>query len=124
MKRIKQMLVALGIVTGIGMIAMPQVSAVDVFPGCEGTSDSAVCGAKDKDNVNSLIKTIVDVLLFILGAISVLVIIGAGIMYATSAGDAARVKKAKDTLMYAVIGLVVALLAYGIVSFVLTQIGK
>lgn len=123
MKRIKQMIVALGIVTGIGMVAMPQVSAVDVFPGCSGTSNSSVCGSTG-DNANTFIKSLVDTLLFILGAISVLVIIVAGIMYATSAGDAGRVKKAKDTLMYAVIGLVVALLAYGIVNFVLTQIGK
>lgn len=123
MKKLKQMLIILGIITGFGMVAMPTASAVDVFGGCEGASDSAVCGAKG-DDANSFIKTLVDTLLFILGAISVLVIILAGIMYATSGGDATNVKRAKDMLLYAVIGLVVALLAYAIVGFVLGQIGK
>ena len=123
MKRIKQMLVVLGIVTGFGMVMMPQVSAVDVFPACNGVTDSSVCGAKDKDKADSFIKNLVNILLYILGAISVLVIIVSGIMYTVSGGDASNVKKAKDTL-YAVVGLVVAILAYAIVNFVLTMLIK
>lgn len=123
MKKFKQILIVMGIVTGFGMVAMPTVSAVDVFGPCVGVSDSAVCGAKG-DDANKFIKTLVDTLLFILGAVSVLVIIVSGILYATSGGDAANIKRAKDMLMYAIVGLVVALLAYAIVNFVLTQIGK
>lgn len=64
------------------------------------------------------ITSVVNVMLFILGAIAVIVIIIAGIMFTVSAGDPARAKKAKDAILYAVIGLVVALLAYAIVNFV------
>lgn len=64
------------------------------------------------------ITSLVNVMLFILGAIAVIVIIIAGIMFTVSAGDPARAKKAKDSILYAVIGLVVALLAYAIVNFV------
>jgi uncharacterized membrane protein YjfL (UPF0719 family) len=47
-----------------------------------------------------------------------MIIIG-GFMYVLSAGDQAKVTKAKDTVLYAVIGLVVTLLAFSIVKFVL-----
>ena len=50
-----------------------------------------------------------------------MIIIG-GIQYSTSAGDSGKVKKAKDTILYGIIGLVIALLAFAIVNFVLTQI--
>jgi hypothetical protein len=50
------------------------------------------------------------------------VIIFGGIRYVTSTGDSSRVKAAKDTVTYAVIGLIVALLAYAIVNFVLTNL--
>jgi hypothetical protein len=45
-------------------------------------------------------------------------IIYGGIRYTTSAGDSSHVKAAKDTILYAVVGLVVAILAYAIVNFV------
>ena len=47
-----------------------------------------------------------------------MIILG-GISYATSQGDPGKVKKGKDTILYGIIGLVVALLAYAIVNFVL-----
>ena len=50
-----------------------------------------------------------------------LIIIG-GVTYMTSSGDAGKVKKAKDTILYGVIGLVVVALAYAIVNFVITGI--
>jgi glucose uptake protein GlcU len=63
-------------------------------------------------------QKIVSTLLFILGILAVIMIIVGGIRYVTSAGDASRVKAAKDTVMYSVVGLVVAILAYAIVTFV------
>jgi hypothetical protein len=88
------------------------------------------CLQKGSDNVNGAgaggglkledgIKTVVNVLLFVLGAIAVIMIIIGGIRYSTSNGDANATKSAKDTILYAVIGLIVAILAYAIVNFVL-----
>lgn len=65
------------------------------------------------------ITNIVNILLFVLGAIAVIMIIIGGIRYATSNGDASSTKAAKDTILYAVIGLVVAILSYAIVNFVI-----
>ena len=54
------------------------------------------------------------------GILSVIMLIWGGILYTTSSGDSNKVTTAKNTIMYAVIGLVVAIFAYAIVNFVLT----
>lgn len=63
-------------------------------------------------------KVISNTLIGLVGAIAVIVIIFGGFRYVTSTGDAGRIKQAKDTILYGVIGIVVALLAYAIVRFV------
>ena len=86
--------------------------------------------AKGKDTQGSLFgdgsedgifKTISNVLLFIIGAISVIMLIIGGIRYTISGGDQTQVTAAKNTILYAVIGIVVALLAFALVNFVLTS---
>ena len=59
------------------------------------------------------------VLLFIIGAISVIMLIIGGIRYTLSGGDSGNVTAAKNTILYAIIGLVVAFLAFAIVNWVL-----
>ena len=71
--------------------------------------------------VEGALKTVVNVLLFIIGAISVIMIVIGGIKYTTSNGDSSAVTSAKNTILYSVIGLVIALMAYAIVNFVLGQ---
>lgn len=70
----------------------------------------------------SIFTTVVNVLLFIIGAICVIMLIWGGIRYTTSAGNAASVTAAKNTIMYAIIGLVIAFLAFAIVNWVLGAI--
>lgn len=77
------------------------------------------------DNVISFdnaIESVVKTLLFIIGAASVVMIIYGGFRYVTSAGEASAVKSAKDTIMYAVVGLVIALVAWGIADFVINAL--
>ena len=81
-------------------------------------------GTGAPDNVtedDGLIKKVVNLLLWAIGIISVIMIIIGGIRYATSNGDSNQVSAAKNTIMYAVIGLVIAIFAYAIVNFVLFQ---
>lgn len=66
-------------------------------------------------------NTITNVLLFLIGAVSVIMLIIGGIRYTISGGDSAAVTSAKNTILYAIVGIVVALLAYAIVNFVLTS---
>ena len=81
-------------------------------------------GTGAPDNVtedDGLIKKVVNLLLWAIGIVSVIMIIIGGIRYATSNGDSNQVSAAKNTIMYAVIGLVIAIFAYAIVNFVLLQ---
>lgn len=75
-------------------------------------------GASLWDTVN----TILNVVIGVLGMVTVAMIVLGGVYYVTSMGDSGKVKKAKDTIMYGVIGLVVALLAFAIVNFVLSSV--
>ena len=119
MKRINQMIIALALVLGgLSLVAPATVSAVNVFDVCPvDGSGGAVCANKD-DKAHPFIKTVVNTLLFIVGAISVIVIIIGGLMYTVSGGDSGGVTKAKNTILYALVGLTVAFLAYAIVNYV------
>ncbi len=119
MKKWKQLATAFAVIVGVGAATLPvaEVSAINVFKGCSGSS-SQVCASTGNENATNLAQDITNTLLFILGIVSVIMIIVGALRYVTSAGDASRIKAAKDTIMYSVVGLVVALLAYGIVAFV------
>lgn len=69
-------------------------------------------------DVKSIVLAVVNWLLFAVGVIAVIMLIWGGIKYATSAGDSNKVTSAKNTILYAVIGLVVAVLAFAIVNFI------
>ncbi|MDR2063573.1 MAG: pilin [Candidatus Nomurabacteria bacterium] len=68
------------------------------------------------------VTAIINTVLIVIGLISVAFLIYGGVQYTTSAGQAEKVKNAKNTIMYAIIGLVVAILAFAIVNFVLGRI--
>ena len=108
---------------GLGLLeTAPQVAASsatdEVIKGINSTGQND--GTKLKDGI----KTVTNVLLFVLGAIAVIMIIIGGIRYTTSNGDSGQVTSAKNTILYAVVGLVIALLAYAIVNFVVDTFVK
>lgn len=63
--------------------------------------------------------TITNMMLFVLGALSVIMIIVGGFKYILSGGNSSAVTGAKNTILYAIVGLVVAMFAYAIISFVI-----
>lgn len=65
------------------------------------------------------VKVILNAVFAVIGVVAVVMIILGGVTYTTSQGDPSKVKKGKDTILYGVIGLIVALLAFAIVNFVL-----
>ena len=124
-------LVALTLTTVFGFVG--NVDAIDCPAGSlrgEGADVKSIseCNiAQEHAGSNDLMGTIniaINVVLGVLGLLAVIVIIYGGFMYTTSAGDASKIKKAKDTIMYGVVGLVIALLAYAIVNFVVSSIFK
>jgi hypothetical protein len=73
-------------------------------------------------NVNSIIKTVINVFSFVVGVVAVIMIIVGGFRYITSGGDSGNISSAKNTIIYAIIGLVVVALAQFIVQFVLNKV--
>lgn len=71
---------------------------------------------------SGVITTITNTLLFVVGALAVIMIIVGGIRYATSGGNASNVTAAKNTILYAIVGLIIAFLAFAAVNWVLGAI--
>ena len=69
-----------------------------------------------------IFNRITSILLFIVGAVAVIMLIFGGIRYIVSGGDQNNVTAAKNTILYAIIGIIVALLAYAAVNFVTTSL--
>ena len=139
MKKIKLSLAALLTLfslAGSAIVPVSQVAGDTVGLGdvkketCSHTGGTVVEGdhggfreCKDvKNGVVQTIQKIINILLFIIGIIAVIVIIIAGIMYATSGGNSEQVNKAKNAILFAVIGIIVAVMAYAIVGFVTQNI--
>lgn len=84
----------------------------------ENTNCSQV-GDEAEDNVNDLVTDIINVFSVVVGIVAVIMIIIGGFRYIVSGGDSGKVGDAKNTILYALIGLVIVALAQFIVRFVL-----
>jgi hypothetical protein len=101
-------------------LAQPALASV-VDEGIDGGAAAAKSEDQSADlfGAGGIFRTITNVLLFLIGAIAVIMLIIGGIRYTISGGDSTAVTSAKNTILYAVIGIIVALLAFAIVNFVL-----
>jgi hypothetical protein len=119
---------------GIASVAHPasDVAAVNLVEDfCSDTnSEPELCKTKQADaesgvlGENGIATKIVQTIVFVTAAISVLVIMIGGFRYIISAGDSSGIEGAKNSIIYALVGLVVAVLAQVIVSFVLVNFGN
>jgi hypothetical protein len=109
---------------GVGLFATPAVMAIDPF--CTDKAnmgsvawEAAGCNETATDQVGSSVSNIIKIAIGVLGLVAVVVIIVGGVSYMTAAGDPSKLKKAKDTILYAVIGLIIAALSFAITDFVI-----
>lgn len=117
----KKLLPYIAILITSGFMLLAPMTAVEAQGGAAGEMrrGADTTGTQGGQDVDQIIQTVVNVLFFILGAVAVIMIIWSGIRYVTSAGNATAVTSAKNTLIYSVVGLIVAMLAYAIVSFII-----
>jgi VIT1/CCC1 family predicted Fe2+/Mn2+ transporter len=128
----KLKLLALSVLAAMSFALVPATAAFALDardPLCEGANleagtscSSGITDEAAKTKVNNVIKQGINILSFVVGAISVVMVIIGGLKYVTSGGDSGNVTGAKNTILYAVIGLVVVALAQFIVRFVLSRI--
>lgn len=113
-------LISIGAIFSISLLATP-VNAVNVWQGCAGNNQSEVCKSSGTDNATTTVKNLINLALWAIGIVAVIVIIISGYKFITANGEAAKVASARNTLLYSVIGLVVAMLAWGIVAFIVNR---
>lgn len=119
-------------VMAAGLILVPSIAQAAVV--CDTTNltlQNGVNCAAPPDTSNKtlfaaggIFQTVASVLIFIVGAVAVIMLIIGGLRYVISAGDSKNVTAAKDTILYAIIGIVVALLSFALVQFVVTSLNK
>lgn len=121
--KIKTAVAALALaIAGVGATLAPAPVYADAAGEInKGIANTGLSGGS-ADNLETVAKRVINVILYIVGILAVVMIIIGGVQYTTSAGDQAAVTKAKNTIMYGLIGLAVAVLAYAIVNFVITKI--
>lgn len=97
--------------TGVGK----GVAWTDPDGRCEDTGEG-------EGSLSNVIKQVINIFSMVVGAVSVIMIIIGGFRYVISNGDSNGVSGAKNTILYAIIGLVIVLFAQVIVRFVLTNV--
>jgi len=90
----------------------------------DSNTDCGTVGANADQSVDTFITNLVNVFSVIVGVVAVIMIIIGGFRYITSGGDSNNISSAKNTIIYAIIGLIVVALAQFIVQFVLGRVGN
>lgn len=129
MKKLTHIIASSLMVFGFVALVAPPAFAYDPIgdsAACDGNNPPKVCDKLSVPDsqaaVDGTVRNIINILLYVIGIISVIMIIVGGIKYTISNGDSAGITNAKNTILYAIVGLVVALMAYAIVNFVIARI--
>jgi hypothetical protein len=137
-KKLALSLQALALMVSLGgaTVAATVISAGPAFAACNNDpttatlSEAAQCskGGSQSTNLfggdNSIFTIAANTLIFLVGAIAVIYLIVGGLRYVVSGGDSKAVTAAKDTILYAIVGIVVAVISYAVVNFVITALAK
>ena len=122
----RQILLAISAMLLFG-IATPAVISTtgyaQIKKGVNATCPEGDCSDIDaQDTADSLVETIIKLFSWIVGVVSVIMVIFGGFRYITSGGDSGKVTSAKNTIVYALVGLAIAALAQVLVLFVLGNV--
>ena len=121
MKKVIAATLSLAVLFATSLYFVPTASAT--VSGVDNGAAAARGSGQPLDlfGVGGTFSTITNVLLFIIGAIAVIMIVIGGMRYVLSGGDSTQITAAKNTILYAIIGIVVAILAYAAVNFVISS---
>lgn len=115
----------------VGLTGVPAASAYAAGPNlfnsaCNGNTSAAVCGQQTTSDPltgpNGVVPKVTRVVAMFAGAVAVIIMITGGFMYVLSGGDSGKVSRAKDTIIYAAVGLAVIALGQAVVIFVLDKV--
>lgn len=126
---IKKLSIGLALIMGLLVFNTSFVALADNANAvCNGVAiaGGGSCGTSgDKaasKSINNLIATIIDILSWIVGVVAVIMVILGGLNFVTSGGDSQKAAKARSTILYALVGLVVVAMAQVLVHFVIDKL--
>lgn len=128
-QNLKTLLMSALLIISLLVVAAP-VAAIAQTTGSVATNKASACDAltqiggncnDGESGVTTILRIALNILSFVVGLIAVIMIIIAGLRYITSNGDANTITSAKNTIIYAIVGLMVVAFAQIIVSFVLNK---
>lgn len=115
----------MSVIVSLFMLPAPLLSAqtlsANKTTACDALKEIGSSCSEGESDISKILKTVNNLLSFIIGVISVIMIIVAGLRYITSGGDAKSTGAAKNTIIYAVLGLVVVVFAQTIVKYILKK---
>lgn len=114
-------LVSLGIASVLGLSMVSSNASAQVSSGINAATTDEMKN-KQIDGSNGVIRTISNILIWVVGIVAVIMIVWSGFKYITTAGDASKVASAKSSLTYAIVGLTIAILSYSIVNFIMERL--
>ena len=123
---LKQLLVMFAVI-GMGLLLIGHVPHADaavsklIQPGDNPENISDATGAEG--SARALARTIVNFFLFFLGLVATIMVIYGGVMYVTAAGNDDQVGKAKNVILYAIVGIVVILLSFALINTIIGGAG-
>lgn len=130
MKKVKIIIAGLAIVLsifGLNFTPAPTYAANSICDQpnvSEEIKKANGCGGSSTTDLSDVIVGIVNGIVAILGIVAAIFVIVGGVNYMTSQGDAGKLQKAKNTILYSLIGLVIAALAFAIINFVVVNVLK
>jgi hypothetical protein len=134
MQRLKSMVI-IGLMLLFAGLAVVAVSSTKTYADAFSSSKSDACAGVSLDGSNGcnndptgsglsgIIKNAINILSLVIGIAAIIMVLVGGFRYVISAGDSAGTNSAKNTIFYALIGLVIAALAQILVHFVLAKVG-
>lgn len=130
-KKFVTTIAAIALLVAPSVVLLPSVAHADIRDNvCRGVNNtgggagagSTDCTEQDGESFSDLAKKIINVFSIVVGTVSVIMIIIGGFRYIISGGDSTGVTAAKNTILYAIVGLVIVLFSQIIVRFVISNV--
>lgn len=131
-KKIKALCLSLGVFSLLAVpVLVPAIASADILSDvCSGSNLDTSGNSTDCDDngtnagIDGILRQVIKIFSIIVGFVAVVMIIVGGIKYITSGGEAGNISGAKNTIIYAVIGLIIVALAQVLVHYVLKNVSN
>jgi hypothetical protein len=127
-KKFVTTITAIALLMAPSAVLLPSVAHADIRDNVcrgvnttNGVADDTNCEETNGSTFADLMKKIINIFSIVVGSVSVIMIIIGGFRYIISGGDSGGVTAGKNTILYAIVGLVIVLFSQVIVRFVLTN---